>query len=71
MDLVGGLPVQHRLVQPSSQQVDADISDLVDPKRKTSSSNPGQSKPPSGPTMKPSSEALIEISHAGQRSPPR
>jgi pimeloyl-ACP methyl ester carboxylesterase len=27
--LVGGLPVQHRLVQPSSQQVDADLPDLV------------------------------------------
>jgi hypothetical protein len=27
--LVGGLPVQHRLVQPSSHQVDADPSDLV------------------------------------------
>src|SRR6266704_3908583 len=27
--LVGGLPVQHRLVQPSSQQVDADLSYLV------------------------------------------
>src|SRR4029450_10188856 len=32
--LVGGLPVQHRLVQPSSQQVDADLSYLVDPEAK-------------------------------------
>src|SRR5881628_2554936 len=32
--LIGGLPVQHRLVQPSSQQVDADLSDLVDPEAK-------------------------------------
>ena len=32
--LVGGLPVQHRLVQPSSQQVDADLSNLVDPEAK-------------------------------------
>ena len=29
--LVGGLPVEHRLVQPSSHEVDADVSDLVDP----------------------------------------
>src|SRR5512134_2604830 len=32
--LVGRLPVQHRLVQASSQQVDADPSDLVDPEAK-------------------------------------
>src|SRR5436190_18420761 len=32
--LIGGLPVQHRLVQPSSQQVDADPSYLVDPEAK-------------------------------------
>src|SRR5215207_2429048 len=32
--LVGGLPVQHRLVQPSSQQVDVDLSNLVDPEAK-------------------------------------
>src|SRR2546422_5256657 len=32
--LVGRLPVQHRLVQPSSQQVDADLPDLVDPEAK-------------------------------------
>src|SRR5439155_18138403 len=32
--IVGGLPVQHRLVQPSSQQVDADPAYLVDPEAK-------------------------------------
>ena len=35
--LVCGLPVQHRLVQPSSQQVDADLSISSVTKRKTSS----------------------------------
>ncbi len=34
MDPVGGFPVQHRLVQPSSQQVDADLSYLVGDKAK-------------------------------------
>src|SRR6059036_65262 len=33
-NLIGGLPVQHRLVQPASQQVDADPSYLVDPEAK-------------------------------------
>src|SRR5947207_6451961 len=34
MILVGGLPVQHRLVQPPSHQMDADPSDLVEPEAK-------------------------------------
>jgi hypothetical protein len=39
--LVGGFPVQHRLVQPPSHQVDADPSDLVDPEAKDLRVQPG------------------------------
>ena len=48
---VGGLPVQHRLVQPSSQQVDADLSYLVGGEAKDLLVGAVQSKSPSGPTM--------------------
>ena len=44
--LFGGLPVQHRLVETSSHQVNADSSDFVDAEAKTSSSGAPQSKPP-------------------------
>jgi hypothetical protein len=40
--------------------VDADLSNLVDPEAKDLLVRAPQSKPPSGPTMKPSSETPIE-----------
>ena len=51
-------PAEHRLVEESSHQVDADTAELVEvglePRRAV------QPKAPSGPTIQPSSETPIE-----------
>src|SRR5215207_9727406 len=52
--LVGGLPVQHRLVQPSSQQVDADLSNLIDPEAKDLLIR----RPPVEAAVRPNDEAV-------------
>ena len=60
LNLLVGLDKPNRLVQSSSQQVDAGLSYPSATKPKTSSSGTVQSKPPSGLTMQPSSETPIE-----------